>query len=369
MCPGDYYTMIRSTDHRFDLHRMLVRSALEIGVKPTARKFSATPKTVRKWCDRYKAGGVAELHERSRRPNNCPHRTAAADEAAVLAQRHRTPGFSAERLKHEFGLRPSVGAISRILRQHGLTRKPKKKHQKKNDLREIKKKYAPFTRFKMDVKFLNDIPHYWPYLMAMGLPGFEYTTVEVRVGAVFLAYSQTYGVAESEAVARRLLLHLDEQGVPLDQVVIQTDAGGEFDGTVVRAKSEGFTRTIEEEFRAKHRAVPGCPNAQAEAESLHSRIEPEFFDIQDFAGPLDFWQKIATWQNWYNLRRKNSSRGWRSPAENLREIEPDRDLAIFLLPPVHVDTLLAAQGGYDVPVDPENALRAAGSSIAATGWI
>ena len=353
MCPGDYYTMIRSTDHRFDLHRMLVRSALEIGVKPTARKFSATPKTVRKWRDRYEAGGLAELHERSRRPRNCPHRTGAADEAAVLAQRRKTPGFSAERLKREFGLRPSVGAISRILRQHGLTRKPKKKHQKKNDLREIKKKYAPFTRFKMDVKFLNDIPHYWPYLMAMGLPKYEYTTVEVRVGAVFLAYSETYGVAESEAVARRLLSHLDEQGVPLDQVLIQTDAGAEFDGTVVRAKSEGFTRTIEEEFHAKHRVVPGCPNAQSEVESLHSRIEPEFFDIQDFAGPLDFWQKIATWQNWYNLRRKNSSRRWRSPAENLREIEPERDHAIFLLPPVHVDTLLAAQGGYDVPVDPD----------------
>jgi len=85
---------------------------------------------------------------------------------------------------------------------------------------------------------------------------------------------------------------------------------------------------------------------------LHSRIEPEFFDIEDFAGPLDFWQKVATWQNSYNLHRKNSSRGWLSPAENLRTIDPERDLAIFLLPPVHVDTLLAADGGYNVPAHP-----------------
>ena len=55
-----------------------------------------------------------------------------------------------------------------------------------------------------------------------------------------------------------------------------------------------FTHTIEEDFGATHRVVPGCPNAQAEAESLHSRIEPEFFDIEDFAGPFDFWNKIAT---------------------------------------------------------------------------
>jgi len=349
--------MIRSKDHRFDYRKALVGSALQIGVKPAARAFVTTPKTVRKWRDRYQAEGSPGLHDRSRKPHTCPHQTSAADEAAVIAQRRRTPGFSAERLKYEFELKPSVGAISRILRQRDLTRKPKKKHHKKNDLREVKKKYAAFTRFKMDVKYLTDLPHYWPYLTAMRLPKYQYTISEVRVGATFLAYADTFGVAESEVVVRRFLCHLAEQGIPLDQVLIQTDGGGEFDGTVVRCKPEGFTHTIEQGFGATHRVVPGCPNAQAEVESLHSRIEPEFFDIEDFAGPHDFWHKIATWQNWYNLRRKNRSRGWKCPAENLREIEPQRDLAIFLLPPLHVDILLAAQGGYHVPVDPESSAR------------
>ena len=352
MCPVEYCTVIRSKNHVFDYRMRMVRSALEIGVKPTARAFGTTTKTVRKWRDRYKEEGPSGLLDRSRRPHTCPNKTKPPAEAAVLAQRRKTPGFSAERLKREFELTPSVGAISRILRQHGETRKPKKKHEKKRDLREIKKKYAPFTRFKMDVKYLTDLAHYWPYLTAMGLPRFQYTIVEVRVGATFLAYSDTFGVAESEAVGRRFLLHLREQGIPLDQVVIQTDAGTEFDGTVIKRKSDGFTHTIEEDFGATHRVVPGCPNAQAEVESLHSRIEPEFFDIEDFAGPFDFWNKIATWQNWYNLRRKNRSRGWKSPAENLRELEPQRDTAIFLLPPIHVDILLAAQGGYYLPVDP-----------------
>jgi len=356
MCPVEYCTVIRSKNHVFDYRKRMVQSAREIGVKPTARAFGTMAKTVRKWRDRYLAEGPAGLFDRSRKPKHCPHKTKPEEEARVIAQRLRTPGFGAERLKREFDLSPSVGAISRILRQRGLTRKPKKKHETKRDLREIKKKYKAFTRFKMDVKYLNDIPHYWPYLTAMNLPRFQYTIVEVRVGATFLAYSNTFGVAESEAVVWRFLLHLREQGIPLDQVLIQTDAGGEFDGTVIKRKPAGFTHTIEQEFGATHRVVPGRPNAQAEAESLHSRIEPEFFDIEDFAGPLDFWHKIATWQNWYNLRRKNSSRGWNSPAENLREIEPRRDLAIFLLPPIHVDILLAAQGGYDLPVDPDAAL-------------
>jgi len=66
-------------------------------------------------------------------------------------------------------------------------------------------------------------------------------------------------------------------------VRIQTGAGGELDGTVIKRKSDGFTHTIEEDFGAAHRVVPGCPNAQAEAESLHSRTEPEFFDIEEFS--------------------------------------------------------------------------------------
>lgn len=352
MCPVEYCTVIRSKNHVFDYRRAMVRSVFEIGVKPTARAFGTTPKTVRKWRDRYRAEGPAGLSDRSRRPKTCPHRTPPSAEAAVLAQRRRTPGYGAKRLKMEFDLSPSVGAISRILRQHGLVRKPRKRHEKKRDLREIKKKYAPFTRFKMDVKYLTDLAHYWPYLAAMGLPKYQYTIVEVRVGAVFLAYSDTFGVAESEAVVRRLLLHLCEQGIDLSKVVIQTDGGSEFEGTAVRPKSDGFTHTIEQVFGATHRAVPGCPNAQAEVESLHSRIEPEFFDIEDFASPLDFWHKIATWQNRYNLQRKNGSRGWRSPADTLAELQPDRDRAIFLLPPIHVDILLADPGGYYLPAHP-----------------
>jgi len=206
--------VIRSKNHRFDYRKALVGSAIKIGVKPTARAFGTTPKTVRLWLGRYLANGPPGLAEQSRRPKTCPHKTSAAAEARVLAQRRKTPGFSARRLKYEFDLTPSIGAIGRILRQHGLTRKPKKKHQTKHDLREIKKKYAAFTRFKMDVKYLNDIPHYWPYMTAMNLPRYEYTISEVRVGAVFLAFSDSYGVAESEAVVRRLLVHLRDQGVP-----------------------------------------------------------------------------------------------------------------------------------------------------------
>ncbi len=37
----------------------------------------------------------------------------------------------------------------------------------------------------MDVKYLNDIPHYWPFMQFMGLPRFQYTTRELSTGAQF----------------------------------------------------------------------------------------------------------------------------------------------------------------------------------------
>ncbi len=346
-----YYMVVRAKNQTFEFRRSMVEWALAEGVSAAARQFDTTRKTVRKWRDRYLTEGTNGLYERSRAPHNCPHKTPPAREQEIVRQRLRTPGYGARRLKHEFELEPSVGAIQRVLRDNGLVRKPKKKYQKKNDLREVKKKYAPFSRFKMDVKYLNDIPHYWPYLTGMGLPTFQYTIVEVRVGAIYLAFADEFGVLQSRAVIVRFLRHLEMHDIPLRDVLIQTDGGGEFEGTHVVKKPDGFTRSIES-FGAEHRAVPGRPNAQAEAESLHSRIEPEFFDIEDFASPLDFWQKIATWQNWYNLQRKNSSRDWRSPAQNLRAIQPDCDLGIFLLPPLHVDTLLDAQSGDHVPAQP-----------------
>ena len=93
----------------------------------------------------------------------------------MLAQRARTPGFGAARLKREFELAPSAGAISRILRQHSLTRRRKRKHQTKRDLRAVKAQFVPLTHFQMDVKYLNDIPHFWPFLTQLRLPGFQYT--------------------------------------------------------------------------------------------------------------------------------------------------------------------------------------------------
>jgi hypothetical protein len=364
MYPTDYYTMIRSKDHIFDYRLHLVHSAITIGVKPTARLYKTTPPTVRKWRDRYNAEGSAGLRDRSRAPHSCPHKLSSEAEDAIVKLRNLLPGFGAKHLKNEFDLPWGVNSIARVIRQRCGTRRKKKKHQKKNDLRHIKAELKPFTHFQMDVKYLNDIPHYWPFLRLLGLPEYQYTTRELSTGAQFLTYADEISVTYAAITARRLLEHLDKYGVDLTEVMIQSDNGSEFDGGHLNKSVPGFINAIEKEYPATHVYIPpGCKNANADVETVHATIEPEFFDIEKFRDRNDFFSKITTYQHYYNLARKNGSRGDKSPLTLLTEKASEIDPKILILPPVDLCSLLP-QGGNHVPSFP--VLTA---NIELSGWL
>ena len=50
----------------------MVIHAKNHGLKPAARTFATTPKTVRKWLYRFKEGGYQALADASRRPHTSP---------------------------------------------------------------------------------------------------------------------------------------------------------------------------------------------------------------------------------------------------------------------------------------------------------
>jgi transposase len=335
MCPLPYYTVIRSKNHRFDWRLQLVLHAKQHGQRAAARFFYCSRRIVAKWLQRFDQDGRTALTDRSHAPKRCPHKTPPEVEAQVLQQRLRTPGFGAERLKREFELPCGVSAIKRIIRQHGLTRKPRRKHQRKRDLRHIKAAYKPFTRFEIDVKYLTDIPAYWPQMQQHRLPKFQYSIRELSCGAQFLAYANEVSVTYAELAVRRLLAHLERHGVDLRDVLVQSDNGPEFDGRAEHKRDRGFVHTIETLFEATHRYIPpGCKNANADVETIHSSIETEFYDIEHFSGLADFLAKAATYQHWYNVARKNRSRGWKSPLELMSQKAPKLDVRLLLLHPV-----------------------------------
>jgi transposase len=342
--------MICSSDPKFALRHELVTYALKKGIKAAARCYECSRNTVRKWVRRFAATRSQGLIPLSRAPRRCPHKASPELEAKCVAKRQQTPGFGSRRLIAEFDLPIGHNALDRILRQRHLTRKPKRRHKRKNDLRAVKAAYAPFTRFQMDVNYLTDIPFYWPQMQANGLPRFQYTLRELSCGAQFLAYSNELSKTYATFAMDRFLKHLKHFGIDTSKIVLTTDLGCEFDGQTTDYQLGGFHWTIEQNHQAKHRFnPPSCPNANADVESVHNTIETELFDAQVFSSKADFFAKTATYQLWYNAARKNSSRGNKSPADLLAIKAPLISPKIFLLHPFPLESLLHQQGGHDVP--------------------
>ncbi len=76
--PLNYFEQIINMPNRadkFDLRLQMAKSALADGIKPTARRFHTTPKTARKWLQRYRQESLAGLNELPRIPLSCPHKT------------------------------------------------------------------------------------------------------------------------------------------------------------------------------------------------------------------------------------------------------------------------------------------------------
>lgn len=78
---------------------------------------------------------------------------------------------------------------------------------------------------------------------------------------------------------------------------------------------------------------PACPNANADVESVHHTVETELFEAPVFSSRADCFAKTAAYQLWHHAARKNSSRGYKSPADWLALKAPDISPTIFLLHP------------------------------------
>jgi hypothetical protein len=359
---------------KFDLRLKLVRYAQEHGIKPAARAMGCTVKIARKWTRRWLDSGRTResLVDRSRAPRTCPHKIPAYVERLIVRARQKAPCFGAQRLKDCCDIPASRGAVARVLRQKGLTRKRRKKHEKKRDMREIKARFAPFQENQVDVKYLNDIPYYVEQMWRNpALPRFEYTWRDVKTGGLFLGFARELSESHACCFVAAVAAHLKRTGFALTrQSTIQTDNGSEFSGAERKSRSDrGLTHLVEQTLRATHRFIPpGRKNHQADVETVHDRIEEEFFNLERFAGHQEFFLKTSAWQLWWNTTRKNSYKAHRAPDQILLDSRPGRDCNVWLLPALDLDALLALRtktktlnkssaGGYHVPVLPDSGSR------------
>lgn len=355
MRPYTYYTVMRQSQDPKTLRLRMALHAREHGVKPAARAFKTTTKTVRKWMNRFD-GKIASLQARSRAPVTRPRKLDIRAERKILAAKHACPRFSARRLKQQFDLPYSVKAIGRICREHGLNRPwRRKKTQTKRLLREVKKHWNFCQQIDIDTKNLCDIPEYWRPLKGLNLPQYQYTARDVTTGLLFLGYANELSLSYATLFAERIIRHLQQCGVDLSAATWQSDNGSEFVGSWQAKTDSAFTNAIQRIPGQTHRTIPpGQHRFQADVETVHNLMEQEFYEIEAFTGRQDFIAKADQYQLFFNLARNNTAKEHKTPWQLIKEKIPNPNPMLPLLSVQYLDELYDSilhsptQRGYDV---------------------
>jgi len=265
----------------------------------------------------------------------------------------------AEHVKILEDLPVSPKTIRKIWHENGVSsRKRRKKHVTKQNLREIKKQFALFERVCEDTKDLWDIPEYWPQMKFKRLPKIQYTLREVSCGIQFLGFADDRSLTHAELFAEYVNEHLKKHGLITEKGIRQTDNGSEYCGAWSAKGPSAYTRTIESAKLIHGTIPPGAHRFQSDVETVHNLIEVEFYEIENFADRADFMEKAYTYQLFFNLERPNTYKENKSPWQLAQEKRPDIPKQALMLPPVDLDALLnkklakLAKGGYYVSSNP-----------------
>jgi len=347
-----YYEIYRMKAERYILHQKLIEYARQHGIKAAARFFGCSRNTVRKWVRRYQPQKPSSINELSRRPHHSPNKTPLSQEREAIAIRKAT-GFGAERIRDEFGVQCSAGALKRIFRQHGLVKRRKKKTQTKKDLVEIKKQWPLFGQLTVDTKYLTDLPLYWPQMKRLRLPRYQYTVREVVSGMTFVGYGDEISKTYTCILAKQVAIHLASHGVNLKNIRWQTDNGLEF----LENKDERGFPSVVRAFGSDHHYIPvKAYTWQSDVETVHRLVEDEFFDREVFGSRHEFWEKIATYWYYFNIARPNRHKGRKTPLQIITERNPNILKGIASWCPLdlgqvlhHYTPHLAPKRGHDVP--------------------
>ena len=355
MCPIKYYTNMRqSKDPRY-LRLEMVRYAKDHGVKPAARAFNTTPKTVRKWLNRWQPGTLRGLEDQSRAPKSEKSKIDPRQKEKAITLKKKLKSWGALRIKREFDLKISEKAIRKIWKEEGLLKKKRRKHKTKNDLRAIKAKWNLFEQTDLDTKHLYDIPEYWIQMKKYNLPKYQYTAREVVSGLQFVGYASECTLNYADLFAEIIIDHLKKCGINLKDCRFQTDNGNEFVGAWSAKEPSLFTKTVESVEGLTHNTIPpGAHTYQSDVETVHRIIEDEFLEIESFSSRQIFFGKATQYIIWFNVVRKNSYKGFRTPWEILHTRDPTIKPQIAILPALNLDEIFKkklanpSKRGYDL---------------------
>ena len=341
MCPYQYYHVMKQSKDKKPWRYQMVQYAFAKGVKPAARHFHTSPSVVRKWVYRFKADGYSGLGDRSHRPLHSPNETPqhVKDHVIALKAIYKRVGAVHVRILENLTLAPKT--IRKIWKEAKIpSRQRPKKHVTKNNLRAVKKQFQLFQQSMEDTKDLMDIPEYYFQARTRHLPKVQYTFREVSCGILFLGFAESISLTYAHLFATYINHFLKKFNALPESSIRQTDNGSEYIGSWNAKNPSAYTRAIELLPGQHHYTIyPGAHRMQADVETIHNLMEPEFYEIEDFKNRNDFMAKATVYQHFFNLHRPNSYKENKTPWQLVQEKKPDLDKHLLMIPPVDLDRL------------------------------
>jgi transposase len=337
-----YYELYRTSKNPVPYRERMVRYAREYGIKPAARMFQATPKTVRKWVYRFEKERKPGLKDQSKRPLTSPNKIKPywyfkIQDVCKTAQKHKKR-INAVWIQRKYEVPYSTKTILKVMREMDFLPQKRKKYQRKRDLREIKRQLKPFEKIQVDIKYLDDIPEFYPTMLFFRLPPYQITARCVRTGAVFFSFAMEKSSTNTTMFILLLGEHLAAHGIDLQEVIFQTDNGTEFTTPWNSLELSPFSKAIEMLLKARHvRIPPGAKTWQSDVETSHRLIEDEFYACEYFHTKIEFMKKAGWYQRWFNLRRINGYKHG-SPFQILQQTELNISADVLVFKPVVIDT-------------------------------
>lgn len=338
----NYYDLYKNSKDPIQLRINIVKDAKKIGIKPTARKYKTTVKTVRKWVKRYNELKKPGLRDKSRRPKNSPNEIKRywyfkIEDICKWAKKNNKR-INASMIKRKHHIPYSKNTIIKVMRELNFMPQKRKKYQRKRELREIKAKMKPFEKIQVDIKYLDDIPEMYGSYIVHRLPKYQITARDVHTGALFYSYAIEKSSTNTAMFILKLASHLEKHGVNLKEVTIQTDNGAEFTSPWNSLVDSLFTKVVEYIMKSKHvRIPPGAKTYQSDVETSHRLIEDEFYSCEIFESKESFFKKAFEYQRSFNYSRNNSYKGG-TPLKLLTASKTNINSNVLSFKPVLIDT-------------------------------
>jgi transposase InsO family protein len=298
-------------EQRYDAVLGVIRDGFS--VTEVARKFGVSRQSVHSWLQRYEAGGLEALAERSSRPQTSPTQIAGVIEARVVELRRHHPTWGPVHLRHQLSKEdvvplPSESSIYRALKRSGLIEE--KSRRKKLPTYKRWERGRPMELWQMDVvggvllddgtecKILTGIDDHSRFMVCAGVMT---RAISRQVCGHFAAALERYGAPEE----------------------ILTDNGKVFTNRFGLTPTEVLFDRICRDNGVQHLlTAPFSPTTTGKIERFHRTLRHEFLDAKVFSSLEIAQRELDAWIEHYNTQRPHQSLKMATPAERFHH-RPD----------------------------------------------